>query len=82
MKKKKNNYEELWSKIKDLIRSITKNSDDSDEKYIKVKLYWDDELPLNGTIEIGGIMTVTRAASNENNKYYPQVFPDECLYRL
>ena len=27
-------YEELWSKIKDLIRLITKNSDDYDEKYI------------------------------------------------
>ena len=25
-------YEELWSKIKDLIRLVTKNSDDSDEK--------------------------------------------------
>ena len=28
-------YEELWSKIRDLIRSVTKNSDDYDEKYIK-----------------------------------------------
>ena len=27
-----NKYQELWSKIKDLISSITKNSDDYDEK--------------------------------------------------
>ena len=40
-------YEELWSKIRDLIRSITKNSDDYDEKYMKIKFNWDDELPLN-----------------------------------
>ena len=29
-------YEELWSKIRDLIRSITKNLDDQNEKYIKI----------------------------------------------
>ena len=28
-------YEKLWSKIRDLIRSITKNSYDYDEKYMK-----------------------------------------------
>ena len=34
-------YEELWIKIRYLIRSITKNSDDyeyDDERYIKTKL--------------------------------------------
>ena len=40
-------YEELWSKIKDIIRSLTKNSDDYDEKYMKMKFNLDDELPLN-----------------------------------
>ena len=45
--------EELWSKIRDnLIRSITKNSDDYDEKYMKIKFISDDELPLNKIIEI------------------------------
>ena len=29
-------YEELWSKIRDLIRSITKNSDDYDKKYMNM----------------------------------------------
>ena len=27
-------YEELWTKINDLVRSKTDNSDDYDEKYI------------------------------------------------
>ena len=31
-------YEELWSKIKDLIRSVTKSLDDYDEEYTKIKL--------------------------------------------
>ena len=36
-KKKIKKYEELWTKIRDSIRSITKNSDDYDEKHIKIK---------------------------------------------
>ena len=30
-------YEELWSKIRDLVRSITNNSDKYDEKYMLEK---------------------------------------------
>ena len=40
-------YEELLSTIRDLIRLTTKNSDDYDEKYMKIKFNSDDELPLN-----------------------------------
>ena len=62
MKAKKNKkYEELWSKIRDLIRSITKNSDDYDEKYMKIKFNSDDELPPNKMIEILTITIVVRA---------------------
>ena len=43
-------YEELWSKIRDLIRSITKNSDNYDEKHMKIKFNSDDKLPLNKMI--------------------------------
>ena len=79
---KEKKYEELWSKIRDLIRSITKNSDDYDEKYMKIKFNSDDELPLNKTIEIPTMTIVVRAVFHENNKYYPQVFLDEYLYKL
>ena len=42
-------YEEMWSKIRDLIRSITKNADDYDEKYMKITFNSDNELHLNKT---------------------------------
>ena len=50
--KKIKNNEELWIKIRDLIRSITKNADDHDcdEKYIKIRFDSDDELLLNKMI--------------------------------
>ena len=43
------NYEELWNKIRDLIRSLTKKLNDYDEIYLKIKFNLDDELPLNIT---------------------------------
>ena len=81
-KEKIKKYEELWIKIRDLIRSITKNSDDYAEKYMKIKFNSDDELPLNNTIEIPTMTIVVRSFFQENNKYYLQVFLDECLYKL
>ena len=80
-KKKIKKYEELWIKIRDLVRSVTKKSDDCDEKYTKIKLNSDDKLPLNKAIAIPAMVIVVRAIFYENNKYYPQVFLDECLYK-
>ena len=82
MKAKKKKYEELRIKIRDLIRSITKNVDDYDEKYMKIKFNSDGNLPLSKIIEIPSIAIVTSAIFLENNKYYPQVFLDECLYKI
>ena len=77
-------YRELWSKITDLIRSITKNSDDYDEKYMKIKSGLDDGLPLNKMIEIQLIAIVVRAIFIflKNNNYYLQSFSNECLYKI
>ena len=35
-------YKELWSKIRDMIRSVIKNSDYYDEKYMKIKLNYNE----------------------------------------
>ena len=64
-------YEELRSKIRDLIRSITKNSDNYDEKYMEIKFNSDGELPLNKAIEIPSMIIVVGAIFLENSKYYP-----------
>ena len=70
-KEKIKKYEELCIKIRGLIRSITTNLNDTDEKYMKIKFDSDDNLPLNETIEMPVVTTVVRAVCHENNKYYP-----------
>ena len=52
------------------------------KKYMKIKFDSDNELPLNKTIEIPTITIVIRAIFLENNRYYPQVFLDECLHKI
>ena len=50
---------------------------------MEIKFNLDDELPLNNKmIEIRCMIIVVRAVFYKNNKYYPQVFLDECLYQL
>ena len=60
-KEKIKKYEELRSKIGDLVRLITKNSDDYGEKYIKAKFSSNHKLPLNKMIEIYSVIMVVRA---------------------
>ena len=54
-------YEELWSKIRDLIGSVTKTSEDYHEKFMKINFNSDDELLLNKTIEIPRMIIIDRA---------------------
>ena len=47
---------------------------------MKINFNSDNKLPLNKTIKIPVMVIVVRAVFHENNKYYPQVFLDKCLY--
>ena len=49
---------------------------------MKIKLNSDDKLPRNKTIEVPTITIVVRAIFIKNNKYYPHVFLNECLYKI
>ena len=75
-------YTELQHKIKELIRSRNNTSSDYDEKYIKIKFNSDNNLPLNKILKLYNLKIVVRSVFQEDKKYYPQAFLDECLYEL
>ena len=58
----------MWIKIRDLIRSKTKNLNDYDWKYMKIKFDSDGNLPLNKTIEIPVMTIAVIAVFHENKK--------------
>ena len=66
-------YEELWAKIRDVISSKFNNSDDYNEKYMKIKFNSDDGLPLNKMLEHRNTVIVIRSVFHEGNKYYLEV---------
>ena len=49
---------------------------------MKIKFDLDDNLPSNKMIEIPIVTIVVRALFHKNSKYYPQVFLDDCLYKI
>ena len=53
----------MWHTIMDLIRSITNNPDDYDEKSMKIKFNSDDDLLLNKTLKLYNMVIVVRSVS-------------------
>ena len=49
---------------------------------MKIKFNWDDNLPLNKIAKLHNLTVIVRSVFEEENKYYPQVFLDECLCDL
>ena len=46
---------------------------------MKIEFDSDKNILLNKKMEIPTVTIVVRAVCHENDKYYPQVFLDECL---
>ena len=61
--------------------SITNASGDFDKKYIKIKFNLNDTLLLNEIFQLYNLTVVVRSVFQDerDEKYYPQLFLDECL---
>ena len=64
------NYEDLRSRMRDLIRSKTNNSDNYDKKYMKMKFISTNNIHLKKTLELHSIIIGVRSGLHEDNKYY------------
>ena len=59
----------------------TKWMNSYDGKYTEIRFKPDDDLPLNKTLELHSTAIVVKYVFHEVNKYYPEIFFDECLYK-
>ena len=76
-------YTMLWDEIKYHIQRINASKSGEYEKdYMKIKFSSDDDLPLNKMLKVDMVTIIVRFVFEENGKYYPQVFLDECLYEV
>ena len=54
-----------------------------DKDYMRVKFGSDDNLPLNSVLLKFRILTIViRCIFERDGKYYPQIFLDDCLYKI
>ena len=49
---------------------------------MKIRFDSDVNLPLNKVLNLHSLTIVVRSVFQEDNKYYPQVSLDGCLYEL
>ena len=49
---------------------------------METKFVSDDDLSELGMLELYNMILIIRSLFHEGNKYYPQVFLDEYLYKL
>ena len=49
---------------------------------MKIKFNTDDNITLNKIIYLPTITITIRSVTKKYDKYYPQVFLDECLYQV
>ena len=76
-------YKEVLSKIKSCIEKIyNKKSGEYEKDYMKIKFNFDDKFPLNKQLKFLGLTIVIRSVFEEDGKYYPQAFLDDCLHEL
>ena len=71
------------SGIKSCIETINNNKSGEYEKdYMKISFNSDNQLPLNKQLKFLSVTIVIRSVFEEDGKYYPQDFLDDCLYEL
>ena len=76
-------YKELSDKIRNQIETINSGEPIKYKKdFIKIRFESDDDLPLGKILSIPSMIIVTRSVLQKYNKYYPQVYLHECVYKF
>ena len=76
-------YKEVLSGIQSCIEEINRSKSGEYEKdYMKIKINFDDKLPLNKQLKFLSVTIVIRSVFKEDGKYYLQAFLDYCLHEL
>ena len=75
-------HTKLWDEIKYIQTINASRFGEYEKDYMKIKFNSDDELPLNKMLKLYMLTIIVTSIFEEDGKYYPQVFLDECLYEM
>ena len=75
-------YTEFWNGIKNEIETINGGKKGEYGKdFMKSKFDTDDNLPFNKQLKLHMLKIIVRSVF-EGGKFYPQLYLDDCLYKL
>ena len=81
--KTKKEYTEPWDRINNEIETINSSKKDEYGKdFMKNKFNADDNSPLNKPLKLHLLTIIFRCIFEEDDKFYPQIYLDDCLYEL
>ena len=76
-------YDKVFSGIKKEIETINGGKELFYEKnYARIGVNTDDDVALNTPIKFPTLTIIIRCVFQEGEKLYPQIYLDECLYKL
>ena len=76
-------YEEVFSGIISEIKTLNSGKELFYEKnYARIGVNTDDDLPLNKPLKFPTLTIIIRCILQKGGKLYPQIYLDECLYKL
>ena len=76
-------YAELWHGIKNEIKTINGGKKSEYGKdFMKIKFNTDNNLPLNKPLKLHLLTIILRCIFEEDGKFYPQCYLDDCLYEV
>ena len=76
-------YTELWDRSKNEFKTINGGKKGGYGKdFMKIKFNTDDNLPLNKPLKLHLLTIIVRCIFEEDGKFYPQLYLDDCLYEV
>ena len=75
-------YNKLWDGVKNKTESINNGECKYGKYFMKIKFESNDNLPLNKPLSLHILTIIVRSGFENEGKFYPQVYLDECLYEL
>ena len=76
-------YESVWSEIRSEIKRINGGEKVFYEKnYCKIGINTKDDLPLGESLKFLTLIVNINLVLQANNKLYPQIYLNECFYKL
>ena len=69
-------------RLKISLKKIDNKPGEYEKDYMKIKCNSEDDLPPNKPLKLHMLTIIVRSVFENDNKYYPQMCLDECLYDL